>query len=496
MDGAPFGRYQLIEVIGQGSVGEVYRAFDADTRREVAVKVLGGHVATDETFRERFRREALVTAKLRDPHVIPIHAFGEIDGRLYLDMRLIDGTDLRMLIQTRPDGLPPRVAVSYIEQVAGALDAAHRNGLLHRDVKPSNMLISARDFVYLIDFGIARGVTDAALTSVGTTVGTMAYMAPERFGHDGAGPSSDIYSLTCVLYECLTGEPPYPGQTLEQQVAAHLGADRPRPTDIRPELPSGFDDVIARGMAKCPEDRFPTAGELAAAARRALDTPPRGHAEPIRSRAVPPPRATLMAPAETEDWSVTTRHADKPAPRRRRRALVVGAALAVAGAAATATGATVLQNRTPVHVAATSSPAVTTTSTPQPTTTQPTTTQPTTTQPSMTTPTTTAVAETPTFEQMSAFVRGYYGMLPGRRDSAWNDLGASYATSTGRAGFDSFWSTIDSVTVTSVRPSDASSVVVGLTYRTTDGAVDSESRWVRVEVDDQGALRIANSGRL
>lgn len=545
MDGAPFGRYRLIEVIGQGSVGEVYRAFDTETRRDVAVKVLSGHVAADETFRERFRREALVTAKLRDPHVIPIHAFGEIDGRLYLDMRLIDGSDLRMRIHTEPGGIPPAVAVSYIEQMAGALDAAHAHGLLHRDVKPSNMLISSRDFVYLIDFGIARGITDASLTNVGTTVGTMAYMAPERFGNEGAGPSSDIYSLTCVLHECLTGQPPFPGQTLEQQVAAHLTADRPRPTDVRPELPAGFDAVIARGMARDPEDRFADAGELAAAARRALATAPDpaalARAAAARSDSdLATPTATVATPLRATpvpfaagEWSVRTRHSEdsngagdpdtaegvtlptgRPAPartgRRRRQILVAAGALAVVGATATATGAAVLQsNSTETRTAAATvapttevvdpTPEIAAVPAPAPATTAPATTAATTTPaPTTTTPTTTTAPPvgTPSFEQMSTFVRGYYNLLPQQPDSAWNDLGSTYAASTGRSGFDSFWATIDSVTVTSVRPRDASSVVVGLTYRTTTGAVDTESRWVSVEVDDGGALRIANSNRL
>lgn len=486
MDGTPFGRYRLIELIGQGSVGEVYRAFDDDTRREVAVKVLSAHVAADETFRERFRREALVTAKLQDPHVIPIHAFGEIDGRLFLDMRLIDGADLRMHIHTQIDGIPARSAVSYVEQVASALDTAHAHGLLHRDVKPSNMLVSVRDFVYLIDFGIARGVTDSSLTTVGTTVGTMAYMAPERFGNDGAGPSSDIYSLTCVLYECLTGQPPFPGRTLEQQVAAHLTAEPPQPSQVRPQLPADFDAVIARGMAKRPDDRFATAGELAAAARRALGSEPTDAEAPVRlvsGRAENADRSTFPEAGMSARTIPTA--PETTDNHRRRRGLVVVGALAVVMATAAATGAAILQNdqQTPTRAAATDV-ATTTTSAAPPTTTAP---------PSTTT---TEPVGPPSFERMDTFVRDYYNLLPAQPDRAWDDLGAAYAASAGRSGFDSFWATIDTVTVTSVRPSDASSVVVGLTYRTRSGATDSENRWVSVEVDDDGTLRIADSNRL
>lgn len=585
MEGTPFGRYRLIEVIGTGSVGEVYRAFDTDTRRDVAVKVLAAHVAADTTFRERFKREALVTAQLRDPHVIPIHAFGEIDGRLFLDMRLIDGSDLRTVIRTRGEHLLPAIAVWYVEQVAGALDAAHGHGLLHRDVKPSNMLVSARGFVYLIDFGIARGTADSSLTNVGTTVGTMAYMAPERFGRLGAGPSSDVYSLACVLHECLTGHPPYPGDTLEQQVAAHLTSEPPQPTRLRPELPADFDAVIARGMAKDPEDRYATAAELAAAARKALDgrssaasddsqpVAPDGASSPdsesestgaavdsdrddstVAVSAAAPMTVAAAAPtarsisgtdsaagspagvsadlrggpedATTALGLMSTAEAsstngsdvvrtDDPSPRgpvRRRRAIMlVGAAtILVAGVGAAGAGflrgeqgaaPTSVASAAAVDAAPTSSPVAepTTAAAALPPSSSAETTAPTST-PATTSSappsSTTSAGDTPSFEQMSAFVRNYYGLLPGNSDQAWNDLGTDYAASTGRGGYDSFWAGITSVTVTSIQQRNASSVIVGLTYRTTSGSTDSEQRWLRVGVDGNGALRITDSGRM
>src|SRR5690606_1141123 len=214
VEATPFGHYQLQELIGRGGMGEVYRAYDTRTDRVVALKVLPVHLAQDETYQQRFRRESQAVAGLNDPHVVPIHGFGEIDGRLYLDMRLIEGRNLGTVLNDK-EPLDPRFAVSVVEQVAQALDSAHEAGLVHRDIKPSNILITDRDFVYLIDFGLARTAGSAGLTTAGSTLGTLAYMAPERFENGDVDRHADIYALTCVLYECLTGKRPYPGDTYE-----------------------------------------------------------------------------------------------------------------------------------------------------------------------------------------------------------------------------------------------------------------------------------------
>ena len=275
MDATPFGHYQLQELIGRGAMGEVYRAYDTRTDRVVALKVLPHHLAEDETFQQRFRRESQAAAGLNEPHAAPIHGFGEIDGRLYLDMRLIEGRNLGTILADSDKPLGPALAVTVIEQIAAALDAAHEAGLIHRDVKPSNILITEREFAYLIDFGIARTAGEAGLTTAGSTLGTMSYMAPERFEEGGpVQPSSDIYALTCVLYECLTGVRPYAVDSLEQQIAGHMTKPPPRPSAADPRL-AAFDEVIAKGMAKKPAKRYQTAAELAAAARRALTAPVR-----------------------------------------------------------------------------------------------------------------------------------------------------------------------------------------------------------------------------
>jgi serine/threonine-protein kinase len=271
VNGTPFGRYRLVELLGRGGMGEVWRAHDtAANNRVVAIKLLPPHLAGDTTYLARFRREADAAARLNDPHIIPIHNYGEIDGRLYVDMRLVEGRDLEIVMADGP--MPPRRAVKIIEQVAKALHAAHQAGLVHRDVKPSNILIDADDFAYLIDFGIARAADDSRLTEAGFAPGTLRYMAPERLqgNPDEEDGRVDVYALACTLYECLTGQPPFRGTDYPSLIAAHLNSPPPKPSATRPHVPAQLDAVIANGMAKDPNDRYATTVELANAARDAL----------------------------------------------------------------------------------------------------------------------------------------------------------------------------------------------------------------------------------
>ncbi len=301
MEGTPFGRYRLIELLGRGGMGEVWRAHDTNTDRIVAVKVLPAQLAADPNFEQRFRREAHAAARLHHPHIVPIHDYGEIDGRLYVDMALIDGHDLAGEITTRP--LPPERAVTIIEQIARALQAAHKAGLVHRDVKPSNILIDDEDNAYLIDFGIARAATDSALTGTGNTLGTFNYMAPERFTTDDVDHRSDIYALTCVLYEALTGTRTFPGDTLERQFAGHLNTPPPRPSDSG--LSPTFDTVIATGLAKDPGQRYQNAKNLAVAARAALGAPASANqpTPPVKSTAAPAESVTDIVESPTTSIS-------------------------------------------------------------------------------------------------------------------------------------------------------------------------------------------------
>ncbi|MGB6205936.1 protein kinase domain-containing protein [Mycobacterium sp.] len=305
MDGTPFGRYRLVELLGRGGMGEVWRAHDTETDRIVAIKLLPAHFSADEEFQRRFRREAHAAARLNNPHVIPIHDYGEIDGQLYVDMRLIEGRDLQTLLADGP--LEPARAVGIIEQVARALHAAHKVGLIHRDIKPSNILIDDDDFAYLIDFGIARAVEETRMTKSGNTIGTFQYIAPERLDARAEEDArADIYSLACVLYEALTGQPPFPGDSMAHLVTAHLGTPPPRPSTTHPNVPSGVDDVIATGMAKDPNQRYATTIELADAARNAI-TDPIARPTPAAKR-----RGTEQASSPVPPAAVTTYRQPQP----------------------------------------------------------------------------------------------------------------------------------------------------------------------------------------
>ncbi|MFV0496531.1 serine/threonine-protein kinase PknD [Mycobacterium sp.] len=273
--GSRFGPYQLVRLIGRGGMGEVYEAEDTRKHRVVALKLISPAYSDNQLFRTRMQREADTAGRLTEPHIVPLHDYGEIDGQFYVDMRLIDGVSLRsMLTQFGP--LAPARAVAITRQVAAALDAAHTHSVTHRDVKPENILIARNDFAYLVDFGIARAAQDPDVTQAGMVVGTYNYMAPERFTGDEVTYRADIYALACVLGECLIGAPPYRGESVERLIASHLMEPIPKPSVLRPgQVPEALDQVIAKGMAKNPNDRYLTAGDLAAAASAALTEPER-----------------------------------------------------------------------------------------------------------------------------------------------------------------------------------------------------------------------------
>ncbi len=299
--GTRFGKYRITGVLGKGGMGEVYEAYDSEIGRTVALKIIKSEFAHDRKYRIRFERESHAAAKLQEPHVIPIHGFGEIDGSLFIDMRLVRGTDLQSLLERGP--LDPQRAVAIITQIASALDAAHAEGLIHRDVKPQNIIVTPDDFAYLVDFGIAKVVGDTRLTAFGAQIGSWAYMAPERFTDHDITAAVDVYSLTCVLYESLTGQTPFPADSPEAAVAAHLTSPPPRPSVTNPRgVPPAFDDVIARGMAKQPDDRYGSAGALGRAANRAAQgaahasLAPTEYAAPPTYQSWPPLARTPIEP--------------------------------------------------------------------------------------------------------------------------------------------------------------------------------------------------------
>ncbi|HEX6360598.1 protein kinase domain-containing protein [Actinophytocola sp.] len=262
-----FGPYRIEELLGRGGMGEVHRAYDTSHDRHVALKRLP--TFADLEFRARFRREAKLVAALDQPHVVPIHDHGEIDGRLYLDMALIEGPDLKRVLADGP--LSPERTIQVLTQVASALDAAHAAGVLHRDVKPANILLDEAGNAYLADFGIARPLAEdvTQLTNTGDYVGTLDYMAPERLMRGSEGTidaTSDVYSLACVLFQCLTGRVPFPAPDTVGKLAAQLNDPPPAPSLFDRRIPPAMDLVVRTGMDKDPKRRYPSAGELMAAA--------------------------------------------------------------------------------------------------------------------------------------------------------------------------------------------------------------------------------------
>ncbi|XVV07311.1 serine/threonine-protein kinase [Actinosynnema sp. CA-248983] len=267
-DEADFGPYRILGMLGQGGMGVVYRAHDTVHDRVVALKKLPASVV-DPEFRARFQREARLAASLSHPNIVPVHDFGEIDGQLFLDMLLVDGTDLRrMMGQSQVD---QDRALAVLRQVARALDAAHEAGLVHRDVKPSNILVDGAGRAYLADFGIARETSADAtvLTQSGDLIGSWDYMAPERLSRSDVDGRSDQYSLACVLFECLTGRLPYPAADMAAKVAGHLLQPPPAPSVFIPTITPALDGVVLRGLAKDPARRFESATALIEAAEAA-----------------------------------------------------------------------------------------------------------------------------------------------------------------------------------------------------------------------------------
>jgi DNA-binding beta-propeller fold protein YncE len=265
--------YRVEELAGRGGMGAVYRATDLRLRRQVALKVIAPELARDERFRRRFLAESEVATSLEHPHILPVYDAGEANGSLYIAMRYVEESDLKRLLHTEGP-LSPERTMQLLGEVADALDTAHARGLIHRDVKPSNILISGQgdaEHSYLADFGLTqRAGEGGATTGAPRMVGTVDYIAPEQIERDDVDARADVYALGCVLYESLTGQVPFPRDSDLAVLWAHMRADPPRPTELNPELPSAIDGVIERALAKDPDQRYATSGELVRAARDAL----------------------------------------------------------------------------------------------------------------------------------------------------------------------------------------------------------------------------------
>ena len=258
--------YRVEELVGRGGMSVVYRATDLRLKRQVALKLLSPELARDEGFRRRFLTESEVAASLEHPHILPVYSAGEANGLLYIAMRYVKGSDLRRLLRSDAP-LDPARAAHLLGDVADALDSAHERGLIHRDVKPSNILISVQagaEHAYLADFGLARHTCDAVADRLAPIVGTVDYMAPEQIEREDVDARADVYALGCVLYECLTGEVPFPRDSDLAVLWAHMRTDPPR-------LQGPIDGVLAKALAKEPAMRYRSCGELIDAARDALE---------------------------------------------------------------------------------------------------------------------------------------------------------------------------------------------------------------------------------
>jgi Protein kinase domain/PASTA domain len=332
--GLEFAGYRVERTLGRGGMGVVYLARDLDLDRAVALKVIRSDLADDPTFRARFRSESRTAAAIDHPHVVTVFGAGELDGLLYVAMRYVPGPDLGRIV-SRDGPLSPETAAELLGQVAGGLDAVHAAGLVHRDVKPGNVIVardSAGTAAYLADFGLAKAIASTTgLTATGELIGTVDYIAPEQIEGRRVDARTDVYALGCVLFHAVTGGVPFPQPESSAKMWAHLNESAPAPEGRAAAL----DPVIRRAMAKDPADRFPSAGDLGRAAVAA-----------VRHEAVTEPERAVgagdAAPAETarldtEPTPVRTREVPAAPPRRRRRRILAAGAvglIAALGAAA------------------------------------------------------------------------------------------------------------------------------------------------------------------
>jgi pSer/pThr/pTyr-binding forkhead associated (FHA) protein len=336
--GSVFAGCRVAEVISHGDMGVVYRAEELALQRPVALKLILPEYSQEPRFRERFRRESMVAAAIDHPNVIPIFDAGDEDGVLYISMRLVVGTDLRALIAAE-GRIEPLRAARIVRQVGAALDAAHARGMLHRDVKPPNVLLGREDHVYLSDFGLAKRVDAVgSLSRQGSIVARAEYVAPEQILNERVDARADIYALGCLLFEALTGQAPFAEWEQGPAALAHLDAPRPSPVALCPDLPPAFDDVVRQAMAIDPNERYPSAGDLGQAAlvaagglRRASpwSVVATGEAAPVVAAPLPMPEAPAVTSRAPEP---------QPAPAESRGGDALRWAIALAGLALVAVG--------------------------------------------------------------------------------------------------------------------------------------------------------------
>jgi hypothetical protein len=340
--GDEFAGYRIERSLGRGGMGVLYLAMEPGLERRVALKLIAPEAAADEVFARRFAEESKIAASIEHPNVVPIYAAGEEDDIPFIAMRYVAGSDLGRRL-ARGGRLEPAAAVALIAQVGNGLDAIHAAGLVHRDVKPANVLLGetgGEDHAYITDFGVARNVaTESGLTQTGRFVGTLDYVAPEQISGGTVDARADVYALGCLLFKLLTGEVPYPRDGEAARLYAHLNDPPPSPSLHATAVPMGLDDVVVRAMSKRAEDRYPSGGDLGRAAVAALSgsqpglperTVATGAAATRTAETISPSPSRRPAMGETD--AAGTRRL-QPGRSRRGRALAMGAGLALVLAA-------------------------------------------------------------------------------------------------------------------------------------------------------------------
>lgn len=458
--GEQFAGYRILKMIGSGGMGEIYLAQHPRLPRQDALKVLPAHMSGDSDFRDRFIREADLASSLFHPHIVGVHDRGEYRGQLWIAMDFIDGTDAgRLVHEFHPGGLPVGDVIEIATGIAEALDYAHARGLLHRDVKPGNILlgnpVAGKRRILLADFGIARSMAESTqLTRTNMALGTVHYASPEQLRNQPLDGRTDQYSLAATTFELLTGRAPFDDPSPAVVMSQHLTAPPPSLAAVRPDL-AALDVPFAVALSKYPGDRYSRCEDFVHALRahlqhghrgtRALVTPPAVAPTPPRARTTKPP--ALLWP------------------------LVIAAAVAVAVLVALVIDA----NSGPEQTAApvTIPPVAGSTESSS---------------------TTTTTTETSEFDAMRDVVTEYYGLLPEDTDDAWQMLSSGYQAQTGgMREYQRFWRSIDAVSVGAVSPRDATSVSAQLTYTLSNGRTSSETRWFEIEPAD-GRMLITDSG--
>jgi serine/threonine protein kinase len=458
-NGEVFAGYRILRLLGSGGMGEVYLAQHPRLPRRDALKILPADVSADGEFRERFLREADLAATLFHPHIVGVHDRGEDEGQLWISMDYIDGTDAARLMRDRyPAGMPADEVTEIVTAVASALDYAHQRRVLHRDVKPANILLSeiADDErrIFLSDLGIARSIGEVSgLTATNMAMGTLPYAAPEQLMGEPIDGRADQYSLAATAYHLLSGSPMFPHSNPAAVISRHLNTRPPALADIHPEL-AGLDPVLARALAKDPANRFTRCTDFARAFAAAT--------QPGTQAAAAAP--TMEAPVTTKPPASTV-VAPKPpigvSDSRPRWPITVAAIAVILLLLAVAFVVRPWQ-----HDRATSG----------------------------TTGTPTTVTPSITFDSMRDFVTAYYRDLPEHANDAWTKLDTNCQNQTGLRQYLDFWATIQSVTLVSVSPRDATSVIARLTYVRRDGQSDTEDRWFKMALVN-GALLLDESQR-